>query len=100
MIPVGAKNVSKEMKITQGRVKDRDVTWFHELVDKRKLLLCLCVLIPSIFFSLLGRSVKTHLYWSMLNCKCDPQKLSRLIENIPNHYQVWLLKLYCSSPVR
>ena len=61
-----------------------------------KLLLSLYVLMPSIFFSLLGRSVKTHLYWSMLNCKCDPQKLCRLIENIPNHYQVWLLKLCCS----
>ena len=33
----GTKNEAKELaKITQGRVRDRGVTWFPELVDKRK----------------------------------------------------------------
>ena len=33
----GTKNVAKELaKITQGRVRDRGMTWFPELVDKRK----------------------------------------------------------------
>ena len=36
---VGTKNVAKELaKITKGRVRDRDVTWFTELADKRILL--------------------------------------------------------------
>ena len=36
MCDVGTNNVAKELKkITQGRVKDRNVTWFSELVDKR-----------------------------------------------------------------
>ena len=33
--PAGTKNVDKLMKkITEGRVRDRDVTWFPQLVDK------------------------------------------------------------------
>ena len=33
---VGTKNVAKQLKkITQGRVRDQEVTWFPELVDKR-----------------------------------------------------------------
>ena len=33
----GTKNVAKEMKkITDGLVRNRGVTWFPELVDKRK----------------------------------------------------------------
>lgn len=35
---VGTKNVAKQMsKITQGRVKDRNKTWYPELVDKRTI---------------------------------------------------------------
>lgn len=35
-VSAGTKNVSKELrKITQGRVRDREVSWFSELVDKR-----------------------------------------------------------------
>ena len=31
----GTKNVAKELrKITEGRVRDRNLTWFPELVDK------------------------------------------------------------------
>ena len=35
----GTKNVAKSLKkITEGRVRDKGVTWFPELVDKRKCL--------------------------------------------------------------
>ena len=35
----GMKNVAKSLKkITEGRVRDKGVTWFPELVDKRKCL--------------------------------------------------------------
>ena len=44
---VGTKNVSKELKkITQGRVRDRNVTWFPELVDKRELCIVHRVVVP------------------------------------------------------
>ena len=34
---VGTKNVAKEVKkISEGRVRDRGVTWFPELANKRK----------------------------------------------------------------
>ena len=37
---VGTKNVAKELaKVTKGRVRDRDATWFTELADKRMALL-------------------------------------------------------------
>ena len=36
---LGTKNVWKQMqKITQGRVRDRGVTWFPELVDKSEYI--------------------------------------------------------------
>ena len=38
---------------------------------------------------LLGKSVKTHLYWAMKNCGTSPDTLRRLITNIPEHYKVW-----------
>ena len=35
----GLKNVAKSLKkVTEGRVRDKGVTWFPELVDKRKCL--------------------------------------------------------------
>ena len=38
-IHVGTKNVWKQMlKISQGRVRDRGVTWFPELVDKSQCI--------------------------------------------------------------
>ena len=38
---VGTKNVAKELKkITSGRVRDRGVTWFPELIDKSVLCAC------------------------------------------------------------
>jgi hypothetical protein len=65
----GTKNVAKQMlKISQGRVRDKRVTWFPELVDKRK-------------------SIKTHLYWAMKNCECRADYLQSLVDNIPSHYQ-------------
>ena len=37
---VGTRNVAKELaKVTKGRVRDRDATWFTELADKRMALL-------------------------------------------------------------
>ena len=34
---IGTKNVAKELaKLTKGRVRDKGVTWFPELVDKRE----------------------------------------------------------------
>ena len=39
----GTKNVVKQLvKITQGRARDWDVTWFPELVDKRECLFVCC----------------------------------------------------------
>ena len=36
-IHVGTKNVAKELaKLTKGRAKDKGVTWFPELFDKRE----------------------------------------------------------------
>lgn len=65
----GTKNVAKQLKkITQGPKKETNVSWFPELADKRK-------------------SIKIHLYWSMLNCNGCPATLRKHIENIPNHYQ-------------
>ena len=33
----------------------------------------------------LGKSIKTHFYWSMKNCECDADHLCIMIDN---HYQV------------
>ena len=44
LIPIskGTKNVDKQMrKITEGRVRDRGVTWFPELVDKSEYIVLL-----------------------------------------------------------
>ena len=39
----GTKNVAKSLKkIMEGRVRDKGVTWFPELVDKRKCLFIYC----------------------------------------------------------
>ena len=35
---IGTKNVAKELrKITEGRIRDRDISWFPELYDKSKM---------------------------------------------------------------
>ena len=36
----------------------------------------------------LEKSIKLHLYWAMKNCGGDADKLCKLVENIPQHYQV------------
>ena len=47
MRDVGTKNVAKElMKINQGWVRDRNVTWFPDLVDKRELCIVHGVVLP------------------------------------------------------
>lgn len=90
---VGTKNVSKEMqKISEGRVKDRGVTWFPELVDKRKDCFTLNIgTCTDRYVPLLGKSVKTHLYWAMKNCGTSPDTLRTLILNIPEHYKVCII---------
>ena len=87
----GTKNVAKQMtKISQGRVRDKRVTWFPELADK-SMFMWEDVLI-SISLHAIGKSIKTHLYWCMRNCeeKADHLKSPR-VENIPSHYQVYFL---------
>ena len=38
----------------------------------------------------LGKSVKTHLYWTMKNCCDSPDTLRDLILSIPKHYKVYV----------
>ena len=47
MCNVGTKSVCKELKITQGRVRNRNITWFPELVDKRELCIVHGVVLPA-----------------------------------------------------
>ena len=58
-------------KISEGQVKDRGVTWFPELVDKLKDCFTLNIGTCTDWYvfgvPLLGKSVKTHLYWAMKN---------------------------------
>ncbi|XP_064383612.1 uncharacterized protein LOC135332186 isoform X1 [Halichondria panicea] len=78
----GTKNVARELKkITEGRVRDRNITWFPELSDKR-------------------RSIKIHLYWAMKNCGEDPNILQQMALNIPNHYKGDHSNCHASSPCR
>ena len=46
MCDVGTKNVAKELKNTQGRLRDRNLTWFPELVDKCELCIVHKVAVP------------------------------------------------------
>ena len=63
------KNIARELrKITCGPRRLEGKQWHPELSDK-------------------AASIKTHLYWSMKNCKGDPDKLRSSIENIAAHYQ-------------
>lgn len=85
---LGTKNVWKQLqKVTQGRVRDRGVTWFPELVDKSECIYT-CTMYMCIAQYLIGKSIKTHLYWAMKNCQKSAENLRRLIDNIPAHYQV------------
>ena len=85
---IGTKNVGKEMKkISKGRVRDRDKTWFSQLADKRELIRY-GVLLLELFIIHVAKSIKLHLYWSMKNCGRNPTLLRDLIDNIVNHYVV------------
>jgi hypothetical protein len=72
-------------KITEGRVRDRGVTWFPQLTDKSK---CVCDCLVSFMLQIAGKNIKVHLYWAMKNCEGSPKQLERLIENVPLHYMV------------
>ena len=67
-ICLGTKNVAKQMlKMTQGRVRDREVTWFPELVDKDEYsILHVCAMYMC---SILESVSMTHPYWTMKNCE-------------------------------
>lgn len=77
------------LKISQGRVRDRNITWFPELVDKSMIIPVSVRIICGVIFPL-GKSIKTHLYWAMKNCGGNADSLRSLIDNIPSHYQVCL----------
>ena len=87
--------MSKQLnKITQGQVRDREVTWFSQaggltynphLLNTPKVML-----IP-------GKSIKIHLYWAMKNCEGCPQTLRDFMVNIPNQYQARLLTIVSVS---
>ncbi len=48
---LGTKNVAKCLqKVTQGRVRDKGVTWFPELVDKRTFSNSMCNGVLSVLF--------------------------------------------------
>lgn len=50
LIYSGTNNVAKQMlTITQGRVRDKGVTWFPELVDK-SLICRVCIIICMLPF--------------------------------------------------
>ena len=68
-------------------MRDRGVTWFPELVDKRELHHLTCFVMYSLC-DVLGKSIKVHLYWAMKNSGGCPDTLRKLITNIPDHYQV------------
>ena len=85
------KNVAKQMaKISQGRVRDKRVTWFPELADK-SMFMCEDDVLISISLHAIGKNIKTHLYWCMRNCEEKADHLKSLVDNIPNHYQVYFL---------
>ena len=46
----------------------------------------------------LRKKYQDPLYWAMKNCDEDPEKLHALIENIADHYQVFLISGYYFSP--
>ena len=76
---IGTKNVRKEMKkISKGRVRDRDKTWFSQLADERELIRY-GVLLLELFIIHVAKSIKLHLYWSMKNCGRNPALLRDLI---------------------
>ena len=84
------------MKISQGRVRDKHVIWFPQLIDKNIIL---CVKFMPVLGASVGKSVKTHLYWSMKNCQGKGETLKSLIDNIPSHYQVNYLVIVSNKPL-
>ena len=108
-------------KITEGLVRNRGITWFPNLIDKRKTQwsanihvyvhphsvgVYLLHVVIRMFISIyrrfigvhyLGRSIKIHLYWAMKNCSQDPDQLREFVFNIPDHYKVHVYMLPCDS---
>ena len=61
-----------------------------------KLLCRVNVYVGTCIWLKLGKSTKTHLYWTMKNCGGDADQLRSGILNIVKHYQVH----YCVSNVQ
>ena len=62
----GTKNLSKCLqKVTQGRVRDKGLTWFPELVDKRTFPILMCNGVFSVFFrkEYKGASILGYEWW-------------------------------------
>ena len=76
---IGTKNVDKQMKkITEGKVRDRGVTWFPQLVDKSEYAYRPHVNVFCAISYEPGKSIKLHLYWAMKNCEGSPEQLCSL----------------------
>ena len=77
-------------KIAQGPAYKEGTTWFHQLSDKRVLMLMFNfnVQLATYIVEHAGKSTKTHLYWAMKNCDGTSDNLRRRIMNITKHYQV------------
>ena len=80
--------------IATGAKKWEGVKWFQELSDKRAHYKHYVATLMNNKF--LGKSTKTHMYWSMKNCGNDPKKLRASIMNIVQHYRVIII-MFCSS---
>ena len=81
----GTKNIDRQLqKITAGKVRDSDVTWFPQLVDKREYFNCCCYCVLNC-----STSGKVHMFWAIKNCGSSPVQIHRLIENVPQHYMVF-----------
>ena len=48
----------------------------------------------NIYCFTIGKSTKTHMYWSMKNCGGDGKQLRSDILNVVKHYQVSRLYMY------
>ena len=98
---VGTKNVANMMlKNSQGRVRDRGVTWFPDLVDKSNYMpaehLWLYVCTPGVLlaFDREEYQLGPTCTGAMKNCECSAERLHSLVDNTPSRYTVPVCTLY------
>ena len=92
---IGTKNVPRAMTSTATGAKKRaGITWFPELSDKSEGQ---CNTIVSYdVHGIIGKSTKTHLYYSMKNCNKSPNNFRDSIANNVDYYQVrYFVLLVC-----